>query len=141
LPIAMKDKLDFSFSGLKTAVHTQLQKLGQPLSDAMLRDVCASIEGAIVAALVNKARAACEREGVSTLVLGGGVAANGPLRARCAEAMAEIGGHAFAPPKAWCTDNAAMIAAAGLRRFEAGKFSALDCAPKAYWPLAEAIIS
>jgi len=98
LPIAMKDKLDFSFSGLKTAVHTQLQKLGQPLHEAMLRDVCASIENAIVGALVSKARAACEREGIDALVLGGGVAANGPLRDRCAEAMERIGGRCYAHP-------------------------------------------
>jgi N6-L-threonylcarbamoyladenine synthase len=139
LPVAMKDKLDFSFSGLKTAVHTQLQKFGMPLSEDMMRDVCASIENAIVTALVDKAAMACEREHVDVLVLGGGVAATGPLRDRCAARMAAMGGRSFAPPKVWCTDNAAMIAAAGVRRMRAGRVSGLDGAPKAYWPLQDAI--
>jgi N6-L-threonylcarbamoyladenine synthase len=139
LPLALRDRLDFSFSGLKTAVNTHLQKLGQPPSENILRDVCASIENAIVSALVAKAKAACEREGIKTLVLGGGVAANGPLRDRCEKMMTALGGKSFAPPKAWCTDNAAMIAAAGMRRFLAGRVGGLDCAPKAYWPLEEAL--
>jgi N6-L-threonylcarbamoyladenine synthase len=140
LPIAMKDRLDFSFSGLKTAVATHLQKRKVALDPESLRNLCASIEHAIVSALINKAMTAVEEEKVSTLVLGGGVAANGPLRERAAAEMLKRGGRALIPPRVWCTDNAAMIGAAGLRRFHAKKFSALDVAPRAYWPLGDALV-
>ncbi|MCC6811597.1 MAG: tRNA (adenosine(37)-N6)-threonylcarbamoyltransferase complex transferase subunit TsaD [Deltaproteobacteria bacterium] len=138
-PIAMRDRVDFSFSGLKTAVATHLQKRTQPLDAPALRDLCASIEHAIVSALVSKAMMAVDAERVSTLVLGGGVAANGPLRERAAAEMQTRAGRVLIPPRAWCTDNAAMIAAAGWRRLRAGKVSGLDAAPKAYWPLGEAL--
>lgn len=142
LPVGLPQKvsLDFSFSGLKTAVRVHLQKrtqalFGAPLSADERRDLCASIEGVIVEALVSKAVRACEREGLKDLVLAGGVAANGHLRERAQRAMLAIGGRAHAPAKAWCTDNAAMIGAAALVQLEAGEVAALNVAPRAYWPL------
>ena len=154
LPIGIPQKanLDFSFSGLKTAVRVHLQKARQTRGEHALdeqerRDLCASIEGAIVEALVSKAVRACEREGLKDLVLAGGVAANGHLRERAQQAMVAIGGRAHAPPKQWCTDNAAMIGAAALEQLHAGAHEAstdgsrsriiseLAVAPRAYWPL------
>jgi N6-L-threonylcarbamoyladenine synthase len=137
LPIGMPQKanLDFSFSGLKTAVRVHLQKRTAPLGEDERRDLCASIEAVIVEALVSKAVRACEREGLRDLVLAGGVAANGHLRERAAQAMALIGGRAHAPPKPWCTDNAAMIGAAALDAIAAGETASLSVAPRAYWPL------
>ncbi len=142
LPIALprKDSLDFSFSGLKTAVRTLL--VAQPVTTPEAkRDLCAAIEGVIVEALVIKARRACERVGVKDLVLAGGVAANDFLRTRAAEELTKIGGKAHAPPKKWCTDNAAMIGAAALAQLQLSPQmplqtgAGLDIAPKAYWPL------
>ena len=136
LPLALRqrDNLNFSFSGLKTAVRTHLQ--AHPItSDGDKRNLCASIEGAIVEALVVKAVRACEREQIFDLVLGGGVAANGHLRERALEEIEKLGGRLHAPPPRWCTDNAAMIGAAGLLAFERGENSGLAVAPRAYWPL------
>jgi len=137
LPVGLPQKvnLDFSFSGLKTAVRVHLQKRTMPLEEEERRDLCASIEGTIVDALVSKAVRACEREGLRDLVLAGGVAANGHLRERAQAAMAAIGGRAHAPAKAWCTDNAAMIGAAALDAIAAGEIATLAVAPRAYWPL------
>ena len=103
-PVARLDGLDFSFSGLKTALLYAVRDLG---SDAEERkaDLAASYQRAIVRALVERTQAAAEREGVGTIAVVGGVAANSELR----ESLA---GARFAP-LALCTDNAAMIASAG----------------------------
>src|SRR5262249_16477215 len=130
-----KDNPNFSFSGLKTAVSLHLAKREQPLPTDTRRDICASIEGAIVKALVTKAALACEREGLGDLVLAGGVAANGYLREEAQNALKKIGGPLHVPPKAWCTDNAAMIGAAGLKQLQAGDIGGLSAVPRAYWPL------
>lgn len=133
LPVALpqKDNLNFSFSGLKTAVSTLLGKVQRDeQTDA---DICAAIEHAICKALVQKAVAACEREGLQDLVLAGGVAANDTLRSSAEAAMNARGGRLHAPPKKWCTDNAAMIGAAALRQ---PVVATLDVPAKAYLPLA-----
>ncbi|MDP9400217.1 MAG: tRNA (adenosine(37)-N6)-threonylcarbamoyltransferase complex transferase subunit TsaD [Actinomycetota bacterium] len=97
--------LDFSFSGLKTALLYKLRELGP---EAPRADLAASFQRAIVESLVTRCERALEREGLDRLALGGGVAANGPLRARAAELGAEL----KVPPIELCTDNAAMIASA-----------------------------
>ncbi len=100
---------DFSFAGLKTALLYRTRDLD--LGDEQVRvDLAASYQRAIVDALVRRAERALERAGLSRLALGGGVAANGPLRER----LAELGAELFLPALALCTDNAAMIAAAAL---------------------------
>jgi N6-L-threonylcarbamoyladenine synthase len=97
----------FSFAGLKTSLLYRARDLDT--GDARVRaDLAASYERAIVEALARRAERALERTGSRRLALGGGVAANGPLRAR----LAELGAELHAPPAELCTDNAAMIAAA-----------------------------
>jgi N6-L-threonylcarbamoyladenine synthase len=103
--------LDFSFSGLKTALLYKLRELGEidpTLPERRRADLAASYQRAIVETLARRVERALERTGVERLALGGGVAANGPLRER----MRALVPDAFIPPMALCTDNAAMIASA-----------------------------
>ena len=127
LPRALpgRDDLDFSFSGLKTAVATLLARGGTPAGQAM-NDFCASFQAAVVDVLVRKSRRALVREGLKSLVVCGGVAANRGLRAALATAAAEDGFALHIPPPKYCTDNAAMIAAAGTQLFERGARAGLD---------------
>jgi N6-L-threonylcarbamoyladenine synthase len=105
--------LDFSFSGLKTALLHHVRRHGVPEGSA-LADLCASYQEAIVRALVEKAFRAARRLQFDRLVLSGGVAANSRLRAAVSERAAEYEGmQVFLPPVRLCTDNAAMIAVAG----------------------------
>ena len=111
---------DFSFSGIKTAVSLHLKRHG-PLSSGAVADVAASFQAAVVRALVRRTVGAALRLGVPRIVLTGGVAANAPLRAALtAEAFAhDLRLHI--PPPRFCTDNAAMITAAGAARLAAGE--------------------
>jgi N6-L-threonylcarbamoyladenine synthase len=102
------DGLDFSFSGLKTALLYRVRDLGEAAVQERRADLAASYQRAIVDALVARARQALEREGLARLAIGGGVAANSELRARVKELDAAV----WVPAMSLCTDNAAMIAAA-----------------------------
>jgi N6-L-threonylcarbamoyladenine synthase len=113
---------DFSFSGLKTAVINYVRK--HP--DVSTADVCASFQEAVVDVLVAKARAAAAETGARAMCLGGGVAANSVLRERFLDACVEEGLHGFLPSRAMCTDNAAMVAAAGFWRLRHDGPTALD---------------
>ena len=106
------DGLDFSFSGLKTALLYRVRDLGEDAAAERRADLAASYQRAIVDALITRARQAIEREGARRFAIGGGVAANSELRERIAGACAELGVELWVPPVALCTDNAAMIAAA-----------------------------
>ncbi|HEX4819603.1 MAG TPA: tRNA (adenosine(37)-N6)-threonylcarbamoyltransferase complex transferase subunit TsaD [Acidimicrobiales bacterium] len=108
----LEEGYDFSFSGLKTAVVNYVRK--HP--EIGTADVCASFQEAVVDVLVTKARRAAKDTGASALCLGGGVAANSQLRERFLDACVEDGLHGFLPSRAMCTDNAAMVAAAGYWR-------------------------
>ncbi len=109
-PRSMIDQgLDFSFSGLKTAVVNHVRK--HP--DVSTADVAASFQAAVVDVLVTKARRAAQEVGATALALGGGVAANSLLREQFLGACATDGLHGFLPSRSMCTDNAAMIASAG----------------------------
>jgi N6-L-threonylcarbamoyladenine synthase len=103
-PVARVPGLDFSFSGLKTALLYAVRDLGEEQLDARRADLAASYQQAIVRALVERVRAAVERTGRDRIAIVGGVAANSALRAALPEAAAA--------PLALCTDNAAMIASA-----------------------------
>jgi N6-L-threonylcarbamoyladenine synthase len=100
--------LDFSFAGLKTALLYKLRELPAAEIEARAADLAASYQAAIVESLVVRCERALEQTGIDKLALGGGVAANGQLRAR----VRELGAEVHVPPRSLCTDNAAMIASA-----------------------------
>jgi tRNA N6-adenosine threonylcarbamoyltransferase len=137
--LAGRDDLDFSFSGLKTAVSTLLAGRAQrgigSIEAQELNDFCASFQAAVVDVLVRKSRRALVREGLSALVVCGGVAANRGLRTALAEAAREDGFALYIPPPKRCTDNASMIAAAGTQLHERGLHAGLDLAVDPGLPL------
>ncbi len=105
----MEAGYDFSFSGLKTAVVNHVRR--HP--EAATEDVAASFQQAVVDVLVTKVRRAARETGATSLCLGGGVAANSALREQILGVAADDGLAAFLPSRVMCTDNAAMVAAAG----------------------------
>ena len=111
---------DFSFSGLKTAVLREVagyRERGEPIP---VDGLAAAFEEAVVDALATKTVAAARQHGVAAVALGGGVAANGALRRVLRERLGGDGRQLLVPPPAWCTDNGAMIGAAGGFRYAAG---------------------
>jgi N6-L-threonylcarbamoyladenine synthase len=138
-PLAGRPGCDFSFSGLKTAVR-RITLERNPLEPRDQADLAASVELAICAALCDRTTNAVEwfrrnhPEGKS-LVVAGGVAANTRLRRRLADLAHSARLEFLAPPPALCTDNAAMIAWAGLERLRLGLVDGLDAAPRPRWPL------
>jgi N6-L-threonylcarbamoyladenine synthase len=138
MPRSLRDRgnYDFSFSGLKTAVRVFLDDArgrGEVIEGQRLRDLCASVQEAIVDMLLHKALLACRRLQLHTLVLGGGVAANSRLRAEAVRRGHDDDVAVYLPPRALCTDNAVMIAMAGRAWVRAGKTSpsSLRAAPDA----------
>jgi N6-L-threonylcarbamoyladenine synthase len=131
-PRSTPGELDFSFSGLKTSLLYTVRDLGEEQARARRADLAASYQEAIVDTLVTRARQALERERLGRLALGGGVAANGPLRARMAGECARLGVELWIPPFEYCTDNAAMIAGAArfLEPLSYPHYLALDAAAR-----------
>jgi N6-L-threonylcarbamoyladenine synthase len=128
-------ELDFSFSGLKTALLHHVRKHGVPQGKA-LADLCASYQEAIVRALVDKAFRAARRLQFERLVISGGVAANSRLRAAVTARAAEYEGmQVFVPPPRLCTDNAAMIAVAGTHALLRGERAGPDLNADPAWRL------
>jgi N6-L-threonylcarbamoyladenine synthase len=128
-----RDSLDFSFSGLKTAVlyhvrgvpnsRAQAQHPKPPPTEAEIRDIAASFQAACVDVIVKKLRRAIGRFGAQSVIVGGGVSANRGLRAALER---HIRIPVFVPPLKYCTDNAAMSAGLAHRALESGRVSALD---------------
>ena len=140
-PLLHSGDLDFSFAGLKTAVMTQVKKLGPALTGPQRADVAASTQAAIVEVLVAKSLRALKLTGLKRLVVAGGVGANLQLRARLDVGAAKLQARVHYPPLALCTDNGAMIALAAAMRWQQGlaptgpTTGAFDVRPR--WPLAE----
>ena len=132
-PMTDRPGLDFSFSGLKTAVLTALPRA----NDAQARaDLARGFEEAVTDTLAIKCERALDQTGLASLVVAGGVGANKRLRARLAEACAQRGAALHFPRPEFCTDNAAMIAYAGWARLSAGE-AARGLPARARWPLHE----
>jgi N6-L-threonylcarbamoyladenine synthase len=134
-PMLDRPGLDFSFSGLKTAVVVAVR--GRALDDAARADVARGFENAMVDTLVAKSMRALRATGLATLVVAGGVGANARLRAALAQAASTTGARVVFPRPEFCTDNAAMIALAGHHRLAAGERESLAVRAQARWPLDE----
>jgi N6-L-threonylcarbamoyladenine synthase len=119
-PLLHSGNLDFSFAGLKTAVRTQLQKLGSNVCEQDRAHLAASTQQAIVDVLARKSIAALAQTGLRRLVVAGGVGANALLRARLNAECAKRGAQVHYPEFALCTDNGAMIALAAAMRLQRG---------------------
>jgi N6-L-threonylcarbamoyladenine synthase len=118
--------MDFSFSGLKTAVLNYLNGMAQKGLEIVPPDVCASFQQAVVEVLVNNTLQAARLKKVGRVALAGGVAANSQLRAGMKKAVEQAGMEMFYPKPVLCTDNAAMIGAAAYYEFMRGHVSGLD---------------
>jgi N6-L-threonylcarbamoyladenine synthase len=134
-PMLDRPGLDFSFSGLKTAVVVSVR--GRELDDAVRADVARGFESAIVDTLVAKSLRALRQTGLDALVVAGGVGANRRLRSVLTEAVAAVGARVHFPRPEFCTDNAAMSALAGHHRLAAGEREELAVRARARWPLDE----
>lgn len=125
--------LDFSFSGLKTAVRLGIQ--GADGRRQRTEDIAASFQAAVIDVIIKKVELALKIEGLKTLAVSGGVGANSTLRKELISMAEEKGLRLFIPPLQYCTDNAAMIALAGYHNYQRGIVAGLDMNPVAYLTL------
>ncbi|MEX1127925.1 MAG: tRNA (adenosine(37)-N6)-threonylcarbamoyltransferase complex transferase subunit TsaD [Vicinamibacterales bacterium] len=138
LPPEIARRVDFSFSGLKTAVLRYVrdaQADGAALPEPLVADIAASFQRVVVEALLDRTFEAAQWLGARSIGIAGGVSANSRLRADAEERGRRIGLPVFVPPLWLSTDNAAMIGAAGLRRFRAGQTGTWDFNAEASLPL------
>ncbi len=138
-PMLKRPGLDFSFSGLKTAVMLKVKELSdeQPLNERDKRDLAAGFQQAVIDTLSGKSMRALESTGYSRLVVAGGVGANRQLRSSLREALERRGGSVYYPRIEFCTDNAAMVAYTGYRSLLAGRAPSGDVQARPRWPLDE----
>lgn len=137
-PLYGRPGCDFSFSGLKTSVSRQLDQLEKPLSEQDISDVCASFQRTVAEIMINRSKAALEiatERGITSFVVSGGVAANKYIGNALQDQAAKHGFSFFAPPVSFCTDNAAMIAWAGVEKLQKGLVDDLSFPPRPRWPL------
>lgn len=135
---AQMPNFDYSFSGLKTSVLYFLQKeklKNEHFIEENINDLCASIRAAIVDMLVGKLTKAAQHLGITHIAIAGGVSANKGLRDALTHLATEKGWQVFIPPLAYCTDNAAMIAATGYFKYQQGSFAQRTTVPVARWPI------
>jgi tRNA N6-adenosine threonylcarbamoyltransferase len=135
LPWSARHVAEFSFSGLKTAVVRALELRNRPLSPEEVADFCASFQRVVVATLVDRTFESARWLGARSVAIAGGVSANSRLRREAAVRGERDGLPVFVPSLRLSTDNAAMIAAAGLRRLERGVTSPLDFNAEASLPI------
>ena len=138
LPEPQIPGLDFSFSGLKTAILYLVQrqlKENPSFLEEYRNDVCASVQSRIVSILLNKLRKAAKQTGVKDIAIAGGVSANSGLRAELLAMGERFKWNVFIPKFEYCTDNAAMIAIAGYHKYLKGDFVEQDIAPLARMPI------
>ncbi|MGV3491336.1 MAG: tRNA (adenosine(37)-N6)-threonylcarbamoyltransferase complex transferase subunit TsaD [Devosia sp.] len=139
-PLLKEDRLDFSFSGLKTAVRLAAEAQA-PLTDQDVADICASFQATVATIVATRAKAALAKYAAELpgeplqLVVAGGVAANKAIGAALRDAAEAAGAELIVPPIPLCTDNGAMVAWAGAERLSLGSTDALDISAKARWPL------
>ena len=137
-PLRGRPGCDFSFSGLKTAVAQRIAALPAPLPAEARADIAAGFQRAVASVLADRAgHAMAMMPEARLLVVAGGVAANGAVRAALAAAAEARGVALAAPPIRLCTDNAVMVAWAGIERLRLGLSDPLDAAPRPRWPLAD----
>ena len=139
-PLLREERLDFSFSGLKTAVRLAAEQIA-PLTPKDVADICASFQLAVTDIVTTRSAQALARFNVEhqsiepTLVVAGGVAANQAIGDGLRRITAAAGAHLVVPPIPLCTDNGAMIAWAGTERLALGDVAGLDVSAQARWPL------
>ena len=138
-PMVKQGGLDFSFSGLKTHTLTTVRacEVEGVLSEQDRADIARAFECAVVDTLVIKCRRALKQEGLTRLVMAGGVSANVRLRAALEEKLAKEGCEVFYPAPSLCTDNGAMIAYAGALRLAAGEADGPDAEVRPRWPMTD----
>jgi N6-L-threonylcarbamoyladenine synthase len=134
-PMLHKPGLDFSFSGIKTAVLQYVQKQSQPLTDEHLADLAASFQAAVVEVLTKKTLKAAETHDLSRIVVAGGVACNAGLRAGFAELAKKRGVTVSFPSPSLCGDNAAMLGVAADHYLTHGRISDWSVNALAGWPM------
>ena len=135
-----RDSLDFSFSGLKTAVGLFVERWRESpeeRSRVRLEDIAASFQEAVIDTLTAKLFRAVEQSGVESVVMAGGVACNGALRRRVREEAVSRGMRAYWPRPSLCTDNGAMIAQAGLYRLKRGERADFSTDVRSRYPMAD----
>ena len=133
-PMGEMPGLDFSFSGIKTAILYVLQKevkLNPNFIEENKADICASVQKTLIEILLRKVKKAMREKNCSSIAIAGGVSANSGLRKRLQELGEENHWDVFIPAFSYCTDNAGMIAMAGHFKFEAGEFCGQDVSPLA----------
>ena len=144
-PLMKKGECNFSFSGLKTAVRSQIAKLDN-INEQKKSDICASFQYTVAENLSDKLVEAASLFNAKfpnskNVVISGGVAANLYIRSKLANSMNNLGYKLFYPPIELCTDNAVMIAAAAIERLKRGESSSLDFEPKSRWELSTSVIA